>query len=134
MIDFADLLSREWQTQERMGMNVDESETDSGRVASEVEVFRASSQAVAELRTAVSARQNHISLLLLRSYMISTFPALWQGSRDGVSAANFHDTLILEPNGHVFDGFTPVKWESRNSNCAKGDGSLKNCLFNTLIQ
>jgi hypothetical protein len=143
MIDFADLLSQEKQPQERMGMRVEVIETDLGRVASEVEVFRGSSQAFAELHTAVSALQNHIPLFI-DSHINSTFPPLfeafggkqfsllWRGNRDGFSAANFHSrcdghantlTLILDTNGNVFGGFPPLKWESPNSDSPKGNDS-----------
>jgi hypothetical protein len=45
--------------------------------------------------------------------------------------------VILDTNGHIFGGFTPVEWESRKwngmagdeSNCWKADDSLKSFLF-----
>jgi hypothetical protein len=70
---------------------------------------------------------------------------LWRGTRDGFTAKAFHRrcdghtntlTLILERDGNVFGGFTPVEWESRvpksqydYSNCHKGDDSLRSFLF-----
>jgi hypothetical protein len=50
------------------------------------------------------------------------FKPLWRGSRDGFGASDFHRrcdghantlTVILDTNGNVFGGFTPVEWESR---------------------
>jgi hypothetical protein len=94
----------------------------------------------------------------LDSLIISGFPAifaefrgkrfinLWRGSRDGFGASDFHGrcdghantlTVILDTNGNIFGGFTPVEWESRVSNgkwgdtnnCWKGDESQKSFLF-----
>jgi hypothetical protein len=92
------------------------------------------------------------------SQIISEFPAifaefsrkqfklLWQGSRDGFSASQFHGrwdghantlTLILERERNIFGGFTPVKWESpesngngwKENNCVKADDSQKSLIF-----
>jgi hypothetical protein len=74
------------------------------------------------------------------------FEILWRGSRDGFEAANFHRrcdgrantlTVILDTDGNVFGGFTPVRWESRvhngkgggENNCWKADESLRSFLF-----
>jgi hypothetical protein len=74
---------------------------------------------------------------------------LWRGSRDGFRAKDFHGrcdghantlTLILDTDGNVFGGFTPLSWESRvwngkrgdENNCRKCDDSLKSFIF-TLI-
>jgi hypothetical protein len=62
---------------------------------------------------------------------------LWRGSRDGFGAAEFHRrcdghpntlTVILDTDGNIFGGFTPVEWESRipksqynSSNCWKAE-------------
>jgi hypothetical protein len=68
---------------------------------------------------------------------------LCRGSRDGFTAKEFHHRcdghaniliLILDTNGNVFGGFTPVKWESRKWNgraeeMLKGDDSLRSFLF-----
>jgi hypothetical protein len=73
---------------------------------------------------------------------------LWRGSRDGFTAKEFHRrcdgrantlTLILDTDGNVFGGFTPVEWESRtksphykgdnNYGKWKGDDSLQSFLF-----
>jgi hypothetical protein len=52
------------------------------------------------------------------------FELLWRGSRDGFEAKEFHRrcdghantvTVILDTNGNIFGGFTPVEWESRTS-------------------
>jgi predicted RNase H-like nuclease (RuvC/YqgF family) len=79
---------------------------------------------------------------LLDSRIISDFPEifadfqekhfkiLWRGSRDGFKAQEFHRrcdghantlTVILDTNGNIFGGFTPVKWESRAHNGKFGD-------------
>jgi hypothetical protein len=71
---------------------------------------------------------------------------LWRGSRDGFGSKEFHRrcdghtntlTVILDTEGNIFGGFTPVGWESRvwngkhenESNCWKADDSLKSFLF-----
>jgi hypothetical protein len=74
------------------------------------------------------------------------FSLLWRGSRDGFGADDFHSrcnghantlTVILDTDGNVFGGFTPLEWESRewnrgygneDSRC-KADGSLRSFLF-----
>jgi hypothetical protein len=64
------------------------------------------------------------------------FQLLWQGSRDGFGALAFHRrcdghantlTVILDTEGNIFGGFTPVEWESRS--CSKADDSEKSFLF-----
>jgi hypothetical protein len=69
---------------------------------------------------------------------MKTWTMLWRGSRDGFTAAEFHRrcdgrantlALILDTDGNVFGGFTPVEWESRTRNCYKGDDSLRSFLF-----
>jgi hypothetical protein len=74
------------------------------------------------------------------------FEILWRGSRDGFSAKEFHRrcdwhantlTVILDTNGNIFGGFTPVEWESRawngkygiESNLWKADDSLLSFVF-----
>jgi hypothetical protein len=74
------------------------------------------------------------------------FSLLWRGGRDGFGADDFHYgcngyantlTVILDIDGNVFGGFTPVEWESRVwnwkggklNNCYKADESLKSFLF-----
>jgi hypothetical protein len=74
------------------------------------------------------------------------FEILWRGSRDGFKAQEFHlrcdghaNTLIviLDTNGNIFGGFTPVERESRVwngmddlwNNCFKADDSQKSFLF-----
>jgi hypothetical protein len=74
------------------------------------------------------------------------FTLLWRGSRDGFGAGDFHRrcdgrpntlTVILDTNGNIFGGFTPVAWESRpwngnydsENNCLKADPSLKSFIF-----
>jgi hypothetical protein len=95
---------------------------------------------------------------LLDSQIISEFPdifaefkgkhfeLLWRGSRDGFKPTEFHRrceghahtlTVILDTNGNIFGGFTPVAWESQvwnkkrgnEDNTWKGDDSMKSFLF-----
>jgi hypothetical protein len=67
---------------------------------------------------------------------------LWRGSRDGFGAAEFHRrcdnhvntvTVILNTEGDIFGGFTPVPWDSRDFSYSEehcqGNDSLKTCLF-----
>jgi hypothetical protein len=62
---------------------------------------------------------------------------LWCGSRDGLSARDFHDrcdghantlTLIRDTRENIFGGFTPVEWES-GTELRKADPSMKSFLF-----
>jgi hypothetical protein len=66
------------------------------------------------------------------------FTLLWRGSRDGFGAFDFHSrcdghpntlTVILETDGNIFGGFTPVEWESSAVGTWKADPSLKSFLF-----
>jgi hypothetical protein len=73
---------------------------------------------------------------LFEEFRAKRFNLLWQGSRDGFIAREFHCRcdgrantlmLILNTDGNVFGGFTAVKWEN---NCSyKGDDNLRNFLF-----
>jgi hypothetical protein len=83
---------------------------------------------------------------LLEEFRKKCFNLLWRGTRDGFTAREFHRrcdgrantlTVILDTDGNVFGGFTPVEWESRlwnwksgkDDNCWKGDDSLRSFLF-----
>jgi hypothetical protein len=71
------------------------------------------------------------------------FSLLWRGSRNGFDAGHFHRrceghantlTVILDTNGNVFGGFTPVEWEwpewnGNEDNLWKADDSLRSFLF-----
>jgi hypothetical protein len=73
------------------------------------------------------------------------FTLLWRGGRDGFRALDFHSrcdghpntlTVILDTNGNIFGGFTPVEWESsklgkyaRYEAFWKSDPSRKSFLF-----
>jgi hypothetical protein len=71
------------------------------------------------------------------------FLLLWRGGRDGFGARDFHSpsdghantlTVILDTDGSVFGGFTPVEWESRIwdgkwADMCKAHESLKSFLF-----
>jgi hypothetical protein len=106
-----------------------------------------------------------LSSLIISSFPIifaefrrKTFKLLWRGSRDGFGAQAFHDrcdghantlAIILDTNGNIFGGFTPVEWESRTPRarppmgrgmmmmqwglrklkCCKPDDSLQRFLF-----
>jgi hypothetical protein len=73
---------------------------------------------------------------LFEEFRMKRWTVLWRGSRDGFTAEEFHRrcdghantlTLILDTNGNVFGGFTPVEWDS--SGKWKGDDSLRSFLF-----
>jgi hypothetical protein len=58
---------------------------------------------------------------LFNEFAGSAFELIYRGSRDGFSAKDFHDrcdgrastvTLIKTPQGFVFGGYTPSRWES----------------------
>jgi hypothetical protein len=58
---------------------------------------------------------------LFEAFRAKRFKLLWRGSGDGFTASEFHRrcngcantlTLIVDTDGNVFGGFTPVKWES----------------------
>jgi hypothetical protein len=96
---------------------------------------------------------DHLSVLLLPapvldSVIVSDFPRifnefrgkrfslLWRGGRDGFRTRDFHSrcdghantlTVILDIDGNVFGGFTPVRWDS--TSWGKADASLKSFLF-----
>jgi hypothetical protein len=66
------------------------------------------------------------------------FSLLWRGGRDGFGARDFHSrcdghantlTVILDTNGNIFGGFTPVEWKSSTHVKFKADASLKSFLF-----
>jgi cell division protein FtsB len=67
------------------------------------------------------------------------FNLLWRGTRDGFGVGDFHSrcdryantlTLILDTDGNIFGGFTPVKWEPpADSLYERADPSLKSFLF-----
>jgi hypothetical protein len=78
------------------------------------------------------------------------FALLWRGSRDGFGGLDFHSrcdghpntlTLILDTEGNIFGGFTPVEWEGESWDMRrplrlgnddmlyKPDPSLKSFLF-----
>jgi hypothetical protein len=73
---------------------------------------------------------------LFEEFRGKRFNLLWRGSRDGFGAEEFHLrcygrantlTLIVDTDGNVFGGFTPVKWE--NSCGYESDDSLRSFLF-----
>jgi hypothetical protein len=83
---------------------------------------------------------------LFEDFKKKRFTLLWRGSRNGFGARDFHRrcdghpntlTVILDTNGNIFGGFTPVEWESRvwngkhgkDDNLFKADPSLKSFLF-----
>jgi hypothetical protein len=73
---------------------------------------------------------------LLDEFQKKQFTLLWKGNSDGFNADDFHRccdnhpntlTLILDTEGNMFGGFTPVKWEH---DCGfKADESLRSFLF-----
>jgi hypothetical protein len=75
---------------------------------------------------------------LFEDFKEKQFTLLWRGSRDGFGARDFHSrcdghantlTVILDTNGNIFGGFTPVEWDSSNYGRKKCDSSLKSFLF-----
>jgi hypothetical protein len=75
---------------------------------------------------------------LFEEFKKKKFTLLWRGSRDGFSSGDFHSrcdghpntlTVILDTNGNIFGGFTPVEWESETWNKGKADPSLKSFIF-----
>jgi hypothetical protein len=67
---------------------------------------------------------------ILGEFCGNKFSLLWRGSRDGFKATQFHCrcdghantlTLILDTNGNIFGGFTPVEWESSRKGKRKKD-------------
>jgi hypothetical protein len=75
---------------------------------------------------------------LFEEFRMKRFNLLWRGSRDGFTAKKFHRrcdgrantlTLILDTDGNIFGGFTPVEWESPRSWNYKRDTSLQSFFF-----
>jgi hypothetical protein len=73
---------------------------------------------------------------LFEEFRAKRFDLLWWGSRDGITAQEFHRrcdgradtlTLVSDTDGNVFGGFTPVEWESGAK--WKGDDSLRSFFF-----
>jgi hypothetical protein len=65
------------------------------------------------------------------------FEILWRGSSDGFKVKEFHRrcdghkntvTVILDTEGNIFGGFTPVEWESGEPHY-KADNTQKSFLF-----
>jgi hypothetical protein len=61
---------------------------------------------------------------ILGDFQGKIFKLLWRGTRDGVTAPEFHllcdghsntVTVILDVRGNVFGGFTPIAWGSTNA-------------------
>jgi hypothetical protein len=59
-----------------------------------------------------------------RMFQGQSFKLLWRGSRDGFQVDQFHDrcdsrpytlTLILDTDGNIFGGFTPVMWGDKDA-------------------
>jgi hypothetical protein len=73
---------------------------------------------------------------LFEDFKEKQFALLWRGSRDGFGRGDFHSrcdehpntlTVILDTDGNIFGGFTPLKWDSRSK--LNADPSLKSFLF-----
>jgi uncharacterized protein YdcH (DUF465 family) len=113
---------------------------------------------IAAMSFTVTLFQNQPPVLSFDSRFISHFPKifaefrgkdfkiLWRGSRDGFKSQEFHGrcdghantlTVILDTEGNIFGGFTPLKWESRvwnkkgghEDNRCKADDNQKSFLF-----
>jgi hypothetical protein len=128
---------------------------DIGRLAGEVAALRGTaaqlSAEVAELRGWTAAAPESLILSGLHaqrtdSLIVSDFPGifaefrgkqfklLWRGSRDGFGASQFHGrcdahsntlTVILDTEGNIFGGFTPLEWESRVWNGKRGRKTIE---------
>jgi hypothetical protein len=66
------------------------------------------------------------------------FSLLWRGSRDGFQKEEFHRrcdghantlTVILDTNGNIFGGFTPVKWASPKKSKVQGGSQSEEFCF-----
>jgi hypothetical protein len=64
------------------------------------------------------------------------FSLLWRGGRDGFGADDFHRrcnghkntlTVILDTDGNIFGGFTPVEWDCTSK--YKADPDLRSFFF-----
>jgi hypothetical protein len=75
---------------------------------------------------------------LFEDFKEKEYTLLWRGSRDGFHAPDFHSrcdghpntlTVILDADGNIFGGFTPVMWETPGKLKFKGDPSLKSFVF-----
>jgi hypothetical protein len=75
---------------------------------------------------------------LFEDFKKRKFTLLWRGSRDGFGAGDFHGrcdghsntlTVILDTDGNIFGGFTPVKWDSESVAKYKADPSMKSFIF-----
>jgi hypothetical protein len=75
---------------------------------------------------------------LFEEFRAKRWPLLWRGSRDTFTAKEFHRrcdghantvTLILDTDGNVFGGFTPLKWEPSVRGKWKGDDTLRSFIF-----
>jgi hypothetical protein len=74
---------------------------------------------------------------LFEDFKKKQFTLLWRGSRDGFGKDDFHSrcdghpntlTVILDTDGNIFGGFTPVEWETGEWH-SKADPSRKTFLF-----
>jgi hypothetical protein len=75
---------------------------------------------------------------ILAEFKRQQFSLLWRGSRDDFRVNDFHShcdghrntlTVIVDKDGNIFGGFTPVEWESSEKSKYKADPSLKSFLF-----
>jgi hypothetical protein len=74
---------------------------------------------------------------ILSDFENKVWKLLYRGSRDGFGASNFHEkcdnesntlTLIETTKGFIFDGFTPLVWDS-TTNGYKSDNAQKSFVF-----
>jgi hypothetical protein len=75
---------------------------------------------------------------IFEEFKAKKFKLLWRGSRDDFGARDFHSrcdghantlVVILDTEGNIFGGFTPVEWESPKYGKNKADPSLKSFVF-----
>jgi hypothetical protein len=126
--------------QEFVSSRLNQFETSLSRISSEVEALQ-TSQSQSQMmpsRSVLSLDSQIVSDFpqLFEEFVGKRFSILWRGSRDGFSVNEFHRhcdghantlTLILDTNGNIFGGFTPMKWDSSNS--SKCDDNQKSFLF-----
>jgi hypothetical protein len=112
---------------------IEELKTEIERLSGEVTSLRGMSAITTQLSEAIAQLRSSLWSLPI-STIISDFPeifaefrrkqfsVLWRGSRDGFESSKFHGrcdghtntlTVIFDTEGHIFGGFTPLKWERR---------------------
>jgi hypothetical protein len=106
-------------------------------------IWQCAVERIAHLPSPLDSRIISVFPDIFAEFQGKQFLLLWRGSRDGCKAREFHRrcdrqantlTVILDTNGNIFGGFTPVEWESQRAggwglNCWKADGSQRSFVF-----